>query len=156
MQEVLDYLSTTVEDGMESAKLPHREAFSVRHNKSLGARTPDLGHPYTGLGKNVPWIPLQGGCPCGSLAKGLDFHESDGASPQPNIPTCCPQSKLRDLWLTVCVSHGDTPEPGVAKTAFYKLKRHIPHLGEWGILHSTACKGDFATPRSGREQPDGG
>ena len=54
-----------------SAKLPHREALSVSHNAGRGERTPDLSHPCTGLGKNVPWSPLQGLCPCGSLAKEL-------------------------------------------------------------------------------------
>ena len=51
---------------------------------------------------------------------------------------------------------GNSAERGVAKTAFCELKRHIPHFSRWGILHFTLHKGDFATPYSGRETPDGG
>ena len=83
----MDYLSTTVEDGMESAKLPHREALSVRHNKGRGVRPPDFCHPCTELGKNVLCSPLQGVCPCGCLAKGVAFREKL-QSTAPAQPDC--------------------------------------------------------------------
>lgn len=34
-----------------------------------GERVADLRPPCTDLGKNVPWSPLYGRCPCGSLVE---------------------------------------------------------------------------------------
>ena len=63
------HLHNSVDAGMHSAKLPHREALSARCVGGGGVRTLDFSPPCTELGKNVPCSPLQGRCPCGSLAK---------------------------------------------------------------------------------------
>ena len=52
----------------------------------FGARMAEISIWRTQIVNKRRLNPLQGMCPCGSLAKGLDFHESDGASPSTKHP----------------------------------------------------------------------
>ena len=53
------------------AKQPHPGTLSVRYVEGYGERPPDIGHRRTVFVKKRPLRPLQGRCPCGSLAKTL-------------------------------------------------------------------------------------
>ena len=58
------------------AKLPHLDGHSVCHNDGRGERTLVIGPPCTDYVKNRLLSPLQGRCPCGSLAEMMKSYNA--------------------------------------------------------------------------------
>ena len=120
----------------------------MRHNEGTGVWTPDFSPPCTVIARNVPCSPIQGRCPCGSLAKRSDFRKKrryfGPDRPDRRNP------KFAERHDVPLVGLGGIPGPA-ARQNWLAERRNV----SWKVAEGGHClSAIFGLRRSGRLRPE--